>query len=339
MTVTVSGSKTVSITSGGPRGPTGATGPQGTTGSTGPRGYTGPSGPQGSTGIQGLTGPTGPAGATGAGVTGATGPTGPQGTPGGATGPTGPLGATGATGPAGAGTMGATGPTGPTGPAGATGASASGAAFWTTLPGTPTRQSDTTFSVTDAGNANSYDKMFGPGTVIRWEKSGGGAQFAMITAASYASDAVTFTIVGNTLSTGFSAMKYCIHRAIGDVFIVPGTMPGNTATADIAKTLIPISAILVFSARIAYKTAPTTTAGVWDINDDGTSLFTTKPTIGAGSTLGSHQVSDCLSGTALTAVAANSLITVDYDSGHDTTPGADAYVHIWYMTEAWRYLT
>ncbi len=215
----------------------------------------------------------------------------------------------------------------------------SGAGFWSDMPGTPTRIGDTSFSITDDSNANLYDKAFGPGTVLRWEKSGGGAQFAKVTAASYSSDAVTITIVGNTLAAGFSDMKYCIHRAEQEVFIVPGTLPGNTATSDIAKTRHIRGDIYVFSAKIWYKTGPTTTKGVWDVNDDGSTIFTTKPEVAASATEGVEQVSDCLSGTATTAVADKSLITVDYDSGHATTPGADAYIYLFFMPVAWRYLS
>lgn len=215
----------------------------------------------------------------------------------------------------------------------------SGAGFWSDMPGSPTRVSDTSFTITDTSNANVYDKAFGPGTVLKWEKSGGGVQFAKITGASYGTNTVTITIVGNTLAAAFTDMKYCIHRAEQEVFIVPGTLPGNTATTDIAKTRHIRGDIYVFSAKIWYKTAPTTTKGVWDINDDGTTIFTTKPEVAASATEGVEQVSDCLAGTALTAVADKSLITVDYDSGHATTPGSDAYVYLFWMPVAWRYLS
>ena len=133
-------------------------------------------------------------------------------------------------------------------------------------------------------------------------------------------------------------MKYCIHRAHKDVFIVPGTLPGNTATVDIGKTIYPYAAIYIFSALVRYKTSSTTTGGVWDINDDGATIFTTKPPIAATATKGTETICDSLLATATTAIAADSLITLDYDSGHATTPGSDAYVEIWYFPVAWRYL-
>ena len=218
--------------------------------------------------------------------------------------------------------------------------------FWSEITDdlNPTRLEDTSLAIKDTGNANRYDLQFGPGTIIRWEKSGGGAQFAMVITTQYHADfyetgGVRLSLVGNTLSAGWSDMKYCIHRAESELFIVPGMLPGNTATPDIAKTMYVRGDIYVFSAKIWYKTAPTTTKGVWDINDDGTTIFTTKPEVAASATEGVEQVSDCLSGTATTAVADKSLITVDYDSGHATTPGADAYVYLFWMPVAWRYLS
>ena len=211
--------------------------------------------------------------------------------------------------------------------------------LWTTFPGTPTRVSDSQFTITDTGGANSYAAMFPKGTVIKWEKSGGGFQCAMIKAAAYDSNVVTIDILGNDLVAGFTDLKYCVLPALEDVFIIPGTLPGNTATADIGKTIYWPDDRLVFSVVIRYKTAATTTKGVWDVNDDGTSIFSTKPEIAAGANVGADQISDCVLDDALTVVAAGSAITLDYDSGHATTPGSDAYIFLYSMPHARRYIT
>jgi len=213
-----------------------------------------------------------------------------------------------------------------------------GASFWTVFPGTPTRVSNTSFSVTDAANENLYDKQFGPGTIIKWEKSGGGFQCAKITGASYSSGTVTYTILGNTLAAAFTDMKYCINPVMEAVFIVPGTLPASAQT-NIAKTIHPAQDIYIFSAQAKYTTAPTTTGGTWDINDDGTTIFDTKPPIAAAAKVGTETVCNSLLATATTAVAKDSEITLDYDGGHATTPGADAYVYFWYMPVSWRYRT
>ena len=219
------------------------------------------------------------------------------------------------------------------------GLSGGSASFWTTVPGTPTRVSDSQFTITDASGANNYAAMLPKGTVLKWTKSGGGDQMAIIKTAAYGSNTVTIDILGNTLAAGFTAMKYCMLPAVEDVFIIPGNMPGNTATADIGKTLYWKEDRYVLAAQVNMKTAPTTTNGVWDINDDSTTIFTSKPTATAAQAIGTAVGSDSVSGTSLTPVAANSEITLDYDSGHATTPGSNAYVYLWSIPVAWRYRT
>lgn len=211
-----------------------------------------------------------------------------------------------------------------------------GSLYWNDMPGSPTRISDTSFSITDTGNANSYDKIYCAGSIISWEKSGGGWQAAKIVTASYSSDAVTFTILGNTLSAGFSSMKYCTQMAKEDCWTIPGSMPA-AALSNIGRTIIWQDERYIFSAKVYYGTAPKNTGGVWDINDDGATLFSSKPSIAAGATEGTEVVSDSLSGTNTTAVAAKSLITLDYDSGHASTPGSDAMIFVWSMPAGWRY--
>lgn len=209
--------------------------------------------------------------------------------------------------------------------------------WWDDMPGSPTRISNTSFSITDTGNVNLYDQQFPPGTIVSWQKYLGGWQVAKIVTATYAANAVTFTIIGNTLSAGFTDMKRCIHPAKEDQWTIPGMMPA-AAQAAIGRQIIWQEDRYVFSAKVMYGTGPTTTKGVWDVNDDGTTLFTAKPEIAAAATEGTEVVSDSLSGTATVAVAAKSRVTIDYDSGHATTPGSDAQVFIWSMPTSWRYL-
>jgi hypothetical protein len=152
--------------------------------------------------------------------------------------------------------------------------------YWDDMPGTPTRVSDTSFTVIDPGNANSYDKKFSSCCIISWIESGTW-HFAKVTWSSYSGDLVTVHIIGQTLSAGFSDMKFCIHRAMNDVWVVPGMMPAS-AQASIGTQIIWPEDRYVFSAIVFYGTAPTTTGGTWDINDDGTSIFSSKPSIAAG---------------------------------------------------------
>ncbi len=208
--------------------------------------------------------------------------------------------------------------------------------IWADMPGSPSKVSDTSFKIVDTANANGYDLVFSPGTIVSFEKAGGGWQAAKIISAAYDSNYVTFGIMGNTIAADLTGMQYCIHRAQEDCWIIPGNMP-IAAQANIGKILSWREDRYVFSAVVVYQTSPTTTKGVWDINDDGTSIFTAKLEIAAAATEGTETVCDSLLATATTAIAAKSKLSLDYDSGHATTPGADAYVFIWSMPVAWRY--
>ena len=208
--------------------------------------------------------------------------------------------------------------------------------IWVDMPGSPFRLSDTSLKIYDAGNASLYDKIYPPGTIVCWTDSVVGWQVAKIQTAAYAADYVTFTLLGNTFSATFSDVKSCIYRPCEDVWYLPCGMP-VAAQTNMGKFVAWSEERYVFSAQVLYGTAPTTTKGVWDINDDAATLFTSKIEIAAASATGTEEQSDSISGTSLTAVAAKSRITLDYDSGHATTPGSDAQMFLWSMPVAWRY--
>ena len=210
--------------------------------------------------------------------------------------------------------------------------------IWRTFPGIPTRVSDTQFTNTDVSNANLYDKAFPVGTIIRWEKSGGGFQTAEIKDATYGSNSVTYNITGNTLAAGFTSMKYCLLRPLVTEFIIPIKLPA-ASVVNIGKTFFPVFDIIIYSAVVRYITAATTTKGVWDINVNGTSVFATKPEIAATANKGTVTICDCVVGNTVTVVSSDSAVTTDYDSGHATTPGSDAYVEIHYVPASWWYFS
>ncbi len=208
-----------------------------------------------------------------------------------------------------------------------------GTAFWTTVPGTPTRVSDTQFTITDTANANLYDQILKRGVVLKWDESGT-FQTAMIISSSYAANTVTVNLVGDSLTAGFTLMKYSIPTALSETYIIPGTLP-SAATTNISKTWYAPEDIYVISSDLRLATAGASTGStIVDINDDGATLFTTKPTI---TTTGTSDL-DNVSTAPATAVAKDSAITVDVDSITATAP-ADAYVTIWYILKSWRYRT
>lgn len=289
----------------------GATGPTGPIGASGPVGATGPGvGTTGATGAAGATGATGPAGA---GTTGATGPTGPTGS--GTTGATGPIGSTGATGPVGA--------------TGATGSGAS-AAFWTDMPGTPTRVSNTQFTITDTSNANLYDLVLGPNTLIKWAASDGGFRVARVVSASYSSNTVTIDIIGSILEAGFTNMKYCLFTCPMVEFLIPGT---QMVATGLGKIWFAPSGLYPLSCDGRVATAGVTGNGSYDINDDGSTIFdSTACSIASAATADLNNAAY----SPITVVAAGSAITVDCTAVH-TTPAVDAYIYLFYMPVSWRY--
>lgn len=210
------------------------------------------------------------------------------------------------------------------------GTTTSGTSFWTDMPGTPTRVSDTQFTITDTSNANLYDQIFKKGVILIWMESST-FQTAMVISSSYGANTVTINLVGDSLTAGFTAMKYAIPMANVETFIIPGSLATGT---DLAKTWYVDQDVYILSADAYVKTAGTTNSSVFDINDDGTTKFTTKPTITTGTTSDIDNVADNPS----TAVAAGSLVTIDIDAVSTTVP-IEAYIKVFSYPVSWRYRT
>jgi hypothetical protein len=203
-----------------------------------------------------------------------------------------------------------------------------GASFWADVPGTPTRVSDTQFTITDTGNANKYNKLFQKGVVLKWSESGT-TNLGMVISSSYSSNTVTINIVGDSLSSGFTSMKYCLNPALVEQFIIPGTLATGT---DLAKTFYAPTNLCPISVDARVKTAGTTNATVFDVNDDGVTIITTKPSIASGTTSDLDNTVD----SPTTAIAKDSLITIDIDSVSTTAP-VEAYIYLYYIPENWLY--
>lgn len=207
-------------------------------------------------------------------------------------------------------------------------ASGESSSFWTTVPGTPTRVADTQFTLTDTGNANLYDQILKRGVILIWLE-GSTFQTAMVVSSSYSSNAVTVDIVGDSLTAGFTSMKYCANPVLVEQFIRPGRLGVGT---DAFKTWYAPYDIYLLMVDARVKIAGTTNYTVFDINDDGSTKFTSKPSIQSGSTSLLNKVANSPS----SPVEAGSAITVDIDSV-STTPPSDAYIYIYYYPVSWRY--
>ncbi len=216
-------------------------------------------------------------------------------------------------------------------PSWAAAAAGGGASYWTDVPGTPTRVSDTQFTITDTSNTNLYDLLFKKGVVLKWLESTT-FQTAMVISSSYSANAVTINIVGDSLTAGFTAMKYCIQEAQRYDFIIAGTMP-SAATTNISRTHILAEPMFLISYDLNLATAGSGAGSfVVDLNLSGSTIATTKATITSTGTADIDNVLDTVS----TERAAASALTVDVDS-ITAVAGSDAYVAVFGYPSSWRY--
>lgn len=202
----------------------------------------------------------------------------------------------------------------------------SGAGFWSDVPGTPTRVSDTQFTVT-----GDYSKAFAKGTILQWLET---ATFntAMVESASYSAPDTTINIVGDSLTAGFTDMKYCIHKAIRlRLPIVPGTLAVADNPSGVYEYM-PWDAIKL-SVDAFVGTAGTTNATTGHVNDDGTAINSTDFSIASTETSDLGNVCDA----PTTIIAAASKLSIDI-TGVSTTAPVDLYVYLWCYPESWRYM-
>lgn len=199
--------------------------------------------------------------------------------------------------------------------------------FWLNMP-TVTRVSDTQITIADASGANGYASLFQKGTVLKWTNSG--TKQAMVISASYASDVVTINLIGDAFVAGFSDVKYAVEKAKTLQFAIVGTLATGT---DLAGQFYAPFDMKVFGADARVATAGTTNATTFDINDDGTTVFTTKPSIASTATSDLDNTAD--SGTV---IAEDSKITVDIDAVSTTAP-IDAYITLYFAPNNNQYLS
>ena|GEM_PF-2638617 len=109
--------------------------------------------------------------------------------------------------------------------------SGSSEVYWNTVSGTPTRANNYSFTITDNSGVNNYSSLYDRGTVLKWTDSG--TKMAMINSSIYASNTVTITVMGDSISSTatMSSMMYAIDKAISIPFSRNGAM---TLGIDIA---------------------------------------------------------------------------------------------------------
>lgn len=197
-----------------------------------------------------------------------------------------------------------------------------GSSYWTTVPGTPVRVGNTSFTITDASNANLYNLLLGRLTILKWTDTT--TKMAMVVSATYASNDVTITIIGDILysTATMNTFKYSMEKCKPIIFSIAGTLATGT---DLTGRYYSPAPLKVFGADGYHGTAGTTNATDYDINKNGTSVFTTKVSIASGATSGLGFTANSGTTTAL-----SDYISVDCDAVSTTAP-IDTYIQLFTM--------
>ena len=196
--------------------------------------------------------------------------------------------------------------------------------FWTLFSGA--YASATTMTVAGIDMTGIFKK----GVVLKWLSSADAFKTGMVVSSSFSTD-TTITIIGSTAASGDKTFYYG-GDALVERFIIPGTIAAGT---DIAKTWYCPTASYPLGCDAHHKTAGTTNATEYDINDDGTSLFN-----GTAASIATTATSDLNNAayTPTTVIAADSLITVDVNSVSTTAP-VEAYIDFYYFPQWWISIT
>lgn len=145
------------------------------------------------------------------------------------------------------------------------------AAYWKTLPGTPTRSSNTVLTITDTSNANLYDLKFSRGTVFKWTDTGDSVvRMAMVKSATYSSNTVTITIVGDVLNSTatMNTFKYAAEKALSLKMAYAGTL---SIQDDLTNQVWAQMKLKLFGAIAHHGVAGTTNATTYSISKNSLS--------------------------------------------------------------------
>lgn len=134
-----------------------------------------------------------------------------------------------------------------------------------------------------------------------------------------AGSGVELTADGADAGTGDVTVKYVGPNDIPMSY--PDTLVVQAGTA---RWYAPVN-LTITAVRASVGTAPTGASAIFDVNKNGTTIFTTqsnRPTIAASS------FTDLADAIDVTTLSAGDYLTVDIDQIGSTVPGADATIQI-----------
>lgn len=201
-----------------------------------------------------------------------------------------------------------------------------GASLWTAIVGT--RASNTTITVTGDQTA-----LFKKGMIVRWKESTVD-KWGMVSIPSTYSSVTTITIVG-CVCASIDSGSFQYSSLIGveqfkQRFVTAGTL--GAISTNVMNSWVALEPYNVIGVDVYVGVAGTTGSTTFDLNKNGTTMFTTKPTLSSTVSYSSTPFS-ADSGTTL---ALGDRVTVDIDA-INTTPAIDAYLEL-YVIPA-RYFT
>ncbi len=192
--------------------------------------------------------------------------------------------------------------------------------FWTAVAGSPARLSSTTISL-----SGDYTSLFAKGIVLKWTESSTVRNAMVSIPSTFSTPTTTVTFIGDQMaSIDANSLKYATIGVIpfATKFSVAGTI-GATGT-DIANSFYSTQPKRVLGADLQVGTAGTTNNTTVDINKNGTTMFTTKPTL--ATTIAASPLP--FTADTATSLSLNDKVTIDIDAVQ-TTPAVDLYVQLY----------
>ena len=202
--------------------------------------------------------------------------------------------------------------------------------FWTAVPWSPTRTSNTTFTI-----PWDYTTVFAKWMVLKWTESSTIRNAMISIPSTYGSPNTTVTIIWDTMaSIDSSSLKYALQwvELFREKFVIAGSI-WATGT-DVANSFYAYEPLRVLWADLQVWTAWTTNNTTVDINKWWTTMFTTKPTL--ATTIASSPLPFTADTTI--ALALWDKVTIDIDAVQTTT-ATDLYVQLYLFPTRLNYLT
>ena len=203
------------------------------------------------------------------------------------------------------------------------GGSTSSASTWTAL--NATYVSSTSFTVNS--DITSYCKR---GLMIKWTESSV-IKCAMVVSSSYSSPNTTVNFVGYSMSSIDSgSLKYCKLPVNKEKFVMAGSI--SITGENVTNVYYSDADYRVIGSDINVNISGGTNGSTTiDINKDGTSMFTTKPTLNSGV---NYSTSPFAANNS--SLAVGNKVTIDIDS-YCAIPATDLYVNLYLFPTRYLY--